>query len=203
MLARDGRYVIIAFLQGSRAELDMRGVLGKRLTLTGSTLRPQTPDEKATIADEIRTKVLPLLELGRVRPIIDSVFPLARAHEAHALMESSRHMGKIVLDVEAEADPGNHLDIDRNPRLERGRGTGLSRADKRQGRSRGRQGRQSLPAFTAVDENGAPLSSGDLKGRPSVLLFVRGTWCPFCSRQVRKLTQYYRQINESGRTSCW
>jgi peroxiredoxin len=55
-----------------------------------------------------------------------------------------------------------------------------------------------LPEFSAVDENGAPLSSGELRGRPSVLLFVRGTWCPFCSRQVQKLTQYYRQINESG-----
>lgn len=100
VLGRDGRYVIIAFLQGSRAELDMRAVLGKRLTITGSTLRPQTPDEKAAIADAIRTTVLPLLESDRVRPIIDSVFPLARAYEAHGLMESSRHMGKIVLDVE-------------------------------------------------------------------------------------------------------
>ena len=99
VLARDGRYVIIAFLQGSRAEVDMRGVLGKRLTITGSTLRPQTPDEKATIATEIGTHVLPLLESGRVRPIIDSVFPLARASEAHSLMESSVHKGKIVLDV--------------------------------------------------------------------------------------------------------
>ena len=55
-----------------------------------------------------------------------------------------------------------------------------------------------LPEFSAVDENGAPLSSGDLRGRPSVLLFVRGNWCPFCSKQVQKLTQYYREINESG-----
>lgn len=57
---------------------------------------------------------------------------------------------------------------------------------------------RTLPDFSAVDENGAPLSSGDLRGRPSVLLFVRGNWCPFCSKQVQKLTQYYRQINESG-----
>ena len=101
VLARDGRYVIIAFLQGSKVEVDLRGVLGRRLTITGSTLRPQTPDEKAAIADEIRTHVLPFLESGRVRPIIDSVFPLERAREAHALMESSRHMGKIVLVVDA------------------------------------------------------------------------------------------------------
>ena len=55
-----------------------------------------------------------------------------------------------------------------------------------------------LPDFSAVDENGAPLSSSELRGRPSVLLFVRGNWCPFCSKQVQKLTQYYREINESG-----
>jgi peroxiredoxin len=55
-----------------------------------------------------------------------------------------------------------------------------------------------LPAFTAVDENGGPLSSTDLRGRPSVLLFVRGTWCPFCSKQVQNLTKFYKEINESG-----
>ena len=102
VLARDGRYVIIAFLNGSKAELDMRQVLGKRLTITGSTLRPQTRDEKATIAAEISEHVLPLLESGRVKPIIDSVFPLSNANKAHALMESSKHMGKIVLEI----DPG-------------------------------------------------------------------------------------------------
>ena len=55
-----------------------------------------------------------------------------------------------------------------------------------------------LPAFSALDEEGAPLSSTDLRGRPSVILFVRGTWCPFCSKQVQNLTRYYREINESG-----
>jgi peroxiredoxin len=55
-----------------------------------------------------------------------------------------------------------------------------------------------LPAFVAVDENGGPLSSTDLRGRPSVLLFVRGTWCPFCSKQVQNLTRFYKEINESG-----
>jgi NADPH2:quinone reductase len=99
VLGRDGRYVIIAFLQGSKAELDMRQVLGKRLTITGSTLRPQTTAEKAVIAAELKEHVLPLLESGAVRPIIDSTFPLGDAAKAHALMESSRHMGKIVLEA--------------------------------------------------------------------------------------------------------
>lgn len=97
VLGRDGRYVIIAFLQGSKAELDLRQVLGKRLTITGSTLRPQTSEEKAQIAAALQARVLPLLESGEVKPIIDSTFPLADAAKAHALMESSRHMGKIVL----------------------------------------------------------------------------------------------------------
>jgi NADPH2:quinone reductase len=99
VLGRDGRYVIIAFLQGPTAELNMRAVLGKRLTITGSTLRPQTTAEKAAIAAELEEKVLPLLESGKVRPIIHATFPLAEAGRAHALMESSEHMGKIVLEV--------------------------------------------------------------------------------------------------------
>ena len=99
VLGRDGRYIIIAFLQGSRAELDMRQVLAKRLTITGSTLRPQTTDEKAEIAAALQVHVLPLLASGEVRPIIDTTFPLADAAKAHALMESSMHMGKIVLEA--------------------------------------------------------------------------------------------------------
>lgn len=99
VMARDGRYSIIAFLQGPRAELNMRVVLAKRLTITGSTLRPQTAQEKAEIADGLREKVLPLLESGRVRPIIHQTFALEDATAAHELMESSRHMGKIVLTV--------------------------------------------------------------------------------------------------------
>ena len=99
VLGRDGRYVIIAFLQGPSAELNMRALLGKRLTITGSTLRPQTTAEKAAIAAELEEKVLPLLESGKVRPIIHATFPLAEASRAHALMESSEHMGKIVLEV--------------------------------------------------------------------------------------------------------
>ena len=99
LLARDGRYVIIAFLQGPKAELDMRAVLGKRLTITGSTLRPQSIEEKGEIASNLRQKVLPLLESGEIKPIIYDSFTLAEAASAHALMESSAHMGKIVLTV--------------------------------------------------------------------------------------------------------
>jgi putative PIG3 family NAD(P)H quinone oxidoreductase len=98
-MALEGRYSIIAFLQGPTAELNMRVVLGKRLTITGSTLRPQTTEEKAVIASSVCEHVLPLLESGRVKPIIDSTFPLLDAAAAHELMESSRHMGKIVLTV--------------------------------------------------------------------------------------------------------
>lgn len=99
ILARDGRYVIIAFLQGPKAELNMRAVLGRRLTITGSTLRPQSDAEKAVIADNLRENVLPLLETGGVKPIIYHSFPLADASRAHEMMESSHHMGKIVLEV--------------------------------------------------------------------------------------------------------
>jgi NADPH2:quinone reductase len=99
ILGLDGRYVIIAFLQGSSAQLDMRRVLGKRLTITGSTLRPQSIEEKSGIAAEIECKILPMLETRQVSPIIHATFPLARASDAHALMESSQHMGKIVLEI--------------------------------------------------------------------------------------------------------
>ncbi|MEE3237045.1 MAG: NAD(P)H-quinone oxidoreductase [Pseudomonadota bacterium] len=97
VLARDGRYLIIAFLAGPVATLDMRQVLMKRLTITGSTLRPQSTAEKSTIASNLAENVLPLLESGEVKPVIHSTFPLADAALAHELMESSAHMGKIVL----------------------------------------------------------------------------------------------------------
>jgi NADPH:quinone reductase len=99
VLEQDGRYVIIAFLQGSTAELNLRAVLAKRLTITGSVLRPRTVEEKAAIRASVEANVLPLLASGSVRPVIDSTFPLAEAAQAHALMESSRHIGKIVLEV--------------------------------------------------------------------------------------------------------
>jgi len=98
-LARDGRYAIIAFLKGPRAEVDLRAVLANRLTITGSTLRPQTVAEKARIAADVERNALPLLESGRVRPIIHRTFPLEAAAAAHELMESSQHMGKIVLTI--------------------------------------------------------------------------------------------------------
>lgn len=98
-LAAEGRYAIIAFLQGPVAELDLRIVLARRLTLTGSTLRPQSIADKSAIAAEVEEHALPLLESGTVRPVVDTVFPLQEAAAAHALMESSRHMGKIVLNV--------------------------------------------------------------------------------------------------------
>jgi putative PIG3 family NAD(P)H quinone oxidoreductase len=98
-LGRDGRYVIIGFLQGWKAELDFRPVLARRISITGSLLRPQTVEEKAAIARSVATSVLPLLESGAVKPYVYATFPLARAADAHTLMESSRHMGKIVLEV--------------------------------------------------------------------------------------------------------
>lgn len=97
LLARDGRYALIAFLEGPQATLDLRRILTHRLTLTGATLRPQTIIEKAAIAAELREKVLPLLATGEVRPIVYRTLPLAAAADAHRLMESSEHMGKIVL----------------------------------------------------------------------------------------------------------
>lgn len=98
-LADDGRIVMIAFLGGSRGAVDLGQVLRRRLTLTGSTLRPRPVAFKAAIAASLREKVWPLLEAGRIKPVIHSVFPLERAADAHVLMESSAHIGKIVLDV--------------------------------------------------------------------------------------------------------
>ena len=100
-MALEGRYAIIAFLQGPSAELNMRVVLGRRLTITGSTLRPQSVAEKTAIADGIAEKVMPLFDSGEVRPIIHTTFPMTAAAAAHELMESSQHMGKIVLTVDS------------------------------------------------------------------------------------------------------
>ncbi len=96
-MALEGRYCIIAFLQGPTAELNMRVVLGRRLTITGSTLRPQSAADKATIAAELNEHVLPLIADGTVGPIIDSTFSLGDAAAAHTRMESSEHKGKLVL----------------------------------------------------------------------------------------------------------
>lgn len=98
-LAEDGRLVQIAFLQGPVAELNFALMMVKRLTLTGSTLRPQSDLAKARIAQDLREAVWPLLAAGKVAPVMDSEFPLADAAAAHAHMESSTHIGKIVLNV--------------------------------------------------------------------------------------------------------
>ncbi|SFL40303.1 putative NAD(P)H quinone oxidoreductase, PIG3 family [Loktanella salsilacus] len=98
-LADDGRLVQIAFLQGMKAELNMVQMMTRRLTLTGSTLRPQSDLAKAHIADQLRAKVWPLLAAGRVSPVMDLEFALEDAAKAHARMEAGDHIGKIVLKV--------------------------------------------------------------------------------------------------------
>ena len=97
--ALEGRVVVIYLLGGSRAEINMGLILTKRLTLTGSTLRSRTVAQKAVVADAVLKNVWPLLAAGRVRPVIHATFPLAEAGEAHRLMETSNHIGKIVLTV--------------------------------------------------------------------------------------------------------
>jgi len=95
--AVEGRIVIISMLGGARAEINMNTILPKRLTLTGSTLRARTVAQKAAVAAAMQRNVWPLLEAGRVKPVIHQTFPLAQASAAHRLMESSSHIGKIVL----------------------------------------------------------------------------------------------------------
>src|SRR6202167_2656806 len=97
--ALEGRIVTISLLGGARAEINMGTILTKRLTLTGSTLRSRTVAQKAEVADAVRKNVWPLLASGRVRPVIFATFPMAEASAAHRLMESSTHIGKIVLTV--------------------------------------------------------------------------------------------------------
>lgn len=97
--AVDGRIVQIATLRGAKVEVDLRVIMAKRLYHTGSTLRPRTVAEKAAIAEALREKVWPLLAAGRCKPVVDSVFPLAEAAKAHERMESSAHIGKIVLTI--------------------------------------------------------------------------------------------------------
>jgi NADPH2:quinone reductase len=97
-LADDGRIAVIAVQGGTKAELDVATLLRKRLAIIGSTLRPRPIAYKTAIAQQLREKVWPLIEAGRIRPVIYRVFPAAQAAQAHALMESSVHVGKIVLD---------------------------------------------------------------------------------------------------------
>jgi putative PIG3 family NAD(P)H quinone oxidoreductase len=99
LLALDGRLVQIAFLQPSKVEIDLMPIMTKRLTVTGSTMRPRSAANKADLAAALRTHIWPLLEQGRLLPSIFKVFALEQAAEAHALMESSEHIGKIMFSV--------------------------------------------------------------------------------------------------------
>jgi NADPH:quinone reductase len=101
LLVVEGRLVQIAFLKSPKAELDFSLMMRKRLWLTGSTLRPRTPVEKGLIARDLLEHVWPLLESGRVAPVIHQVFPFAEAASAHRMMEESSHIGKLVLSVRA------------------------------------------------------------------------------------------------------
>jgi NADPH2:quinone reductase len=96
-IADDGRIVLIAFLGGAKAQVDFGEVMRRRITITGSTLRPRSVVFKADIATSLLEKVWPLLNSGQMKPVIHARFPLEQAAEAHALMESGAHMGKIVL----------------------------------------------------------------------------------------------------------
>ncbi len=102
-LAGDGRLVQIAFLRGSRAEIDLAPVLHRRLTLTGSTLRARSIEEKGRLARAVHENVWPLIEKGQVRPVLQATFALAAAAEAHRALEAGAHIGKIVLTVGARS----------------------------------------------------------------------------------------------------
>jgi NADPH2:quinone reductase len=96
-LADEGRLVFIAFLRGPKTELDINEVMRRRLTISGSTLRPRTVEFKGYLAKNLREKIWPLIDAGKIRPEIYKTFPLAQAADAHRLMETSQHIGKIVL----------------------------------------------------------------------------------------------------------
>jgi len=96
-LAPDGRLVIIAMLHGAKSEISTNRILRDRLTVTGSTLRPRSVEQKGVIADALREHVWPLFDSGAIRVVVHATFPLAQAADAHRLMESSAHTGKIIL----------------------------------------------------------------------------------------------------------
>lgn len=98
-LADDGRLVLIAFLGGSKATLDMTDILRRRLTITGSTLRPRPIEIKGAVAKSLEERVWPLIESGKIRPVVYKTFSLEDASKAHALMETSTHIGKLILEV--------------------------------------------------------------------------------------------------------
>lgn len=96
-LAVEGRLLMIAFLHGARAPVDLALVMRRRLTITGSTLRPRSSEFKAEVAQALRTRVWPMIEAGRIRAVIERTFPLEQAADAHRLLETGEHVGKIVL----------------------------------------------------------------------------------------------------------
>ena len=98
-LADDGRLVQIAFLQGPKVDMNFVQLMTRRLTMTGSTLRPQSDLAKARIAQDLREAVWPLLAAGKIAPVMDSTFAFEQACDAHARMETSTHIGKIVLEI--------------------------------------------------------------------------------------------------------
>jgi NADPH2:quinone reductase len=98
-LADDGRIVIIALLGGAKAIVDCNQVLRRRLTITGSTLRPRPVEFKAHIAQALKTHAWPLLEAKRIKPVVHATFPLEKACDAHAMMEAGEQIGKIILTV--------------------------------------------------------------------------------------------------------
>ena len=98
-LADEGRLVMIAFLRGNKTEVDLNEIMRKRLQITGSTLRPRPIEFKGQVATSLRDRVWPLIDAGKIKPVIYKTFPLAEASEAHTLMETSTHIGKIVLIV--------------------------------------------------------------------------------------------------------
>jgi len=105
-LSEDGRHVSIAFQRGAKAELVIPQIMQRRLTLTGSTLRPRSIEFKTMVADEIARTVWPYVEGGRLKPVLDGVFSLDRAADAHARMEAGEHVGKIVLEVAHDGKTG-------------------------------------------------------------------------------------------------
>ena len=99
LAAKDGRIVSLSFIKGSRVQIDMMHILLKRLIITGSTLRPLSSEAKAGIAEKLHAKIWPLIESREIKPLIAARFPLEDAAESHKLIESSKHIGKIILTV--------------------------------------------------------------------------------------------------------
>lgn len=99
LAAKDGRIVCLSFIKGSHVDIDMMPILLKRLIVTGSTLRPRSSEFKARIAENLRTQIWPLIEAGAIKPVIAARFNLADAANAHELIESGKHIGKIILNV--------------------------------------------------------------------------------------------------------